>query len=227
MSHVCVMSLWRNDADRNLEARVAHLAAKALYTEHTLSYLWLVGDTTDTTARDLIEYGMRHIPESVQISKDESGVEPGGDILTRRRRFSANANAMFAKIPDAADYVLLHESDIQSPPDLVDQLLAGPPLPCAAWPVLELNGRDQFYDIWAFKHRDGTAFPPESRPPAKPLRVSSFGTVWMAPADLVRNRVISELCVVDLCRQWVSEGIDLWCDPRIIVRQPAALWTPS
>ena len=236
MSRVCIMSLWRNDAERSLESRVAHLGEKAQHTDHDVSYLWLVGDTTDTTTRDLINAGKR-FPQSrlvipVDIYESESGVGPGEDTPTCRRRSSSNANAMFAAIPEDADYVLLHESDIQSPPDLIDNLLGGPPLPCAAWPVLELDGRDQFYDVWAFKDLDDNHFihhPPHGRgwSEASPFQVNSFGTVWMAPAAMVRGRIISDLCVVDLCEQWRAEGHQLWCDPRIVVRQPAALWVPS
>ena len=233
MSRVCIMSLWRNDAERSLESRVAHLGSKARHTDHDIFYLWLVGDTTDTTTRDLIDASGRFLPNHLitpaHIYEAESGVGPGEDMPTRRRRFSSNANALFAAIPEDADYVLLHESDIQSPDNIVDRLFNNF-LPCAAWPVLELNGRDQFYDTWAFRQVDGERFPSWAKAPHAgdvPFEVGSFGTVWMAPAPLVRDRVISELCVVDLCRQWSAEGHQLWCDPRIVVRQPAALWVRS
>ncbi len=229
MSRVCIMSLFRNDENRQLEARVQHLTAKAEHTDHEVSFLWCVGDSTDATYQGLLPHTLTLAPQQVRIVQAESGVGPGEDMPTRRRRFSSNANALFAVIPEDADYVLLHESDIQSPDNIVDRLFNNF-LPCAAWPVLELNGQDQFYDTWAFRQVDGERFPSWAKAPHAgdvPFEVGSFGTVWMAPAPLVRDRVISELCVVDLCRQWSAEGHQLWCDPRIVVRQPAALWVRS
>ena len=228
------MSLWRNDEDRKLEARVQHLAAKAEHTDHTVSYLWLVGDSTDNTYRDLIVYGLRHVSHEVRITKAESGVPAGEDTPTRRRRFSANANDLFSRIPEdkGDDYVLLHESDIQSPPDLVDRLLAHlselrERSAIAAWPVMELDGVDVFYDIWAFRRLNGLHFKQSAKSRHSRMEVSSFGTVWMAPAFLVRDRTISEDCVVNLCAQWRREGVKLWTAADVVVRQPTALWTPS
>ncbi len=233
MSRVCIMSLWRNDAYRSLESRVQHLSEKARHTTaHEVSYLWCVGDSSDTTYQSLLPYTLTHAPQQVRIVQSESGVGPGEDTPTRRRRFASNANDMFATIPDAVDYVLLHESDIQSPPDLVDRLFhhlseLRERSAVAAWPVMELDGVDVFYDIWAFRRLNGLHFKQSAKSRHPRMEVSSFGTVWMAPTHLVRNRTISEDCVVDLCAQWRREGVKLWTAADVVVRQPTALWTPT
>lgn len=236
MSRIGIMSLWRNDAHRNIEARVAHLALKAGNTAHEISYHWVVGDSSDSTAEDLARFAevLMRPALDVEILIVDSGIA-GEDTPTRRCRLSHNASALFAELPEDLDYVLLHESDILSPESIVDQLLdVGPRhLPCAAWPVMELHGRDVFYDIWAFRDLGGVQFrqvPPYAKGwsrTRRPFRVSSFGTVWLAPAGLVRGRVLDEHAIVDLCKQWGEDGVALWCAPRVVVRQPTELWSPA
>ncbi len=239
MSRVCIMSLWRNDADRNLKERARHLLSKTS-AYHDVRWLWITGDNDDDTHGMLDDERKRAGlgTGDVEIIVYDSGIV-GEDVATRRRRGSDTATVMFGGLRDGTkpkrdDFAVLHESDIQSPPDLVDRLLyhlaeRGQLSAVAAWPVMDLNGRDVFYDTWAFRNLKGERFQQHARPcrGITCMEVSSFGTVWLAPAFLVRDRTISELCVVDLCSQWKCEGVKLWAAADVVVRQPADLWVRS
>jgi len=132
---------------------------------------------------------------------------------------------MFAHVSPEDNFACDHESDLQSPSDVLDRLLACP-LPSAGWPVITLNGSPQFYDTWAYRDLQGNHFQAETRLLGL-TEISSFGSVWMAPADMFRGRVLDEECVVGLCKQWRNEGAKLTVDPSIIIEQPVDLWSPA
>ena len=232
---VYVMSLWRNDAERDLEDRVKHLLSKSSR-QHELRWLWITGDNSDETTQrlgDAVTERMRASagPCPVTIVDADTGIV-GEDTATRRRRGSAHATEMFSQIPADAGFVLLHESDLQSEVDVIDQLFdAGNGQPIAGWPMININAAAQFYDVWAYRDLHGRQFMP-SEPfsqqyvSGRPFRVGSFGSVWLAPADLVRGRVITDRAILELCEQWRAEGVVLWCDPRIPIVQPVNLWSP-
>lgn len=230
---VVVCSLWRNDADRDLEARVRHLLGKTS-TMRDVEWLWAVGDSTDGTLDALIGAVVAMGYENrVRVTLVDSDLG-GEDTDSRRLRMSVSATKMFAEIPDDAEYVLLHESDLVSPGLVIDRLLlSGNGDPIAGWPTIELGGEKIFYDIWAYRDRQGrpfTARPPYAegwRPGAGKFRVGSFGSVWLAPAPLVRGRVIESRCVVELCEAWRAETVPMWADPKIEIVQPVGLWTPG
>lgn len=234
-----VLSLWKNDLERRLEERARHLLEKRAGS-HRISWLWNVGDSIDGTELALL--GLAG-DANVQVIRCDTDIGGGEDTATRRRRLSASATRMFAAIDPAADYVLLHESDLVSGAGVVTELLyqllavtdleGGGRHALAGWPTIDLNdGGPQFYDVWAYRDLRGRKFTPSAPYAAgynraRPFEVGSFGSVWLAPAELVRDRVIDEQCVVDLCKQWRREGVRLWCDPRIGIVQPVDLWSPQ
>lgn len=216
------MSLWRNDAKRQLELRVEHLLSKTSR-HHEVTWLWAVGDSSDDTESYLRSVAANN--EMVTVMRSDSDVRMD-DIVSRRYRAAWTASHMFAEIPLDTDFVCLHESDLLSQPDVLDQLLSTKS-PVAAWPIIKFNGQSQFYDIWAFRGLDGIPFSAHMQPPAYPVCVRSFGSVWLAPAHLVRNRVLDETAIVGLCQQWFAEGISMYVNPSVIVEQPADLWEAS
>lgn len=231
-----ILSLWRNDAGRELEARARHLLAKRS-SSCELSWLWIVGDSSDGTADRLEELAAG---AGAAIIRADSNIV-GEDLATRRRRLSVTATTLFQAIDPAADLVLLHESDLQSSDLVVDELLellylvasnGGAMHAVAGWPTLHLEQQPQFYDVWAYRDLDGRPF--SARAPYargyrrdRPFEVGGFGSVWLAPAGLVRGRVLRELAILELCRQWRAEGVRLWCDPRVAIVQPKHLWSPA
>ncbi len=227
---VVVMSLWRNDANRNLRERALHLLSKGSAV-HTTLYLWAVGDCDDDTWDKLAEIVDEHeFTHDIILLGADTGII-GEDVDTRRARSSATATRMFGFLElyrDEADYVLLHESDLQSPPDVIDRLLkGGGGNPCAGWPIIKLGGDTLFYDTWAYRYVHGTYFFAESPRPPQQFSVRGFGSVWVAPTRLVAGRVLKRFAIRELCEQWWGEGVPMFCDPRVTIEQPTSLWSPS
>ena len=230
MSKILILSFWSNDEERLVRERARHLLSKAHYTHHAVTYLWAVGDSSDETETILREMSAEG---AVIVVNVDTGID-GSDLATHRRRFAASANAAFAALPPALDgcddFVCLHESDLLSPSDVLDRLYdlsTSHGGPSSGWPTIDLCAPTgpQFYDIYAYRHLSGTCFTPQEPRPDAPFRVSSFGSVWMAPVRLVGGRSMSDDCIVDLCRQWCEEGVKLWCDPHLSIEQPTNLWS--
>ena len=221
-----ILSFWRNDVGRQLDERAFHLLAKTA--AQPLTWLWGVGDSTDNTLAILAILAEMHA-DQVTLADITTGIE-GNDVATSRRRGSVGASKLFHMISPAADYVMIHESDLRTAPDIADQLLqAGDGAPMAGWPTITLDNTLRFYDIWAYRDMAGACFlPTQPYSPqwsrGGPFQVKSFGSVWIVPADMLRDRTIETEAVVELCGQWKAEGYALWCDPRIEVVQPTNLW---
>jgi hypothetical protein len=231
---VVICSLWRNDAGRQLEERVDHLLSKTS-AELELRWLWITGDNEDNTAELLRLLA----GEDVELLEADTGIA-GEDIPTRRRRLSVTASRMFEAVRQDDELVVLHESDLLTAATIVDELAAALELAgwwepadganagavVAGWPVIDIGNGDQFYDVWAYRDLEGRPFGAHRAKPAELLEVTGLGSVWMAPAELVRGRRMEERCVLDLCEQWRAAGVRLYAAPDIEVRQPRALWAP-
>lgn len=224
---IVVCSLWRNDAGRNLLKRAGHLLDKTA--AGRVTWLWAIGDSDDRT-----ELRLRHLAadescyNTIRVMNVDTGVV-GEDAPTRRIRSSRSATAMFAH-PDvaSADYVLLHESDLISPVDVIDRLLiAGDSNPCAGWPTIDIGHGPQFYDTWAYIDTTGRNFDAHAQRPSVPFRVHGFGSVWIAPARRVAGRVLREHAIRELCAAWRREGVPMWVDPNTEIIQPRELWEPA
>jgi len=215
---ISLMSIWRNDAEKQIHQRVEHLLAKQAYC-HTMRWDWAVGDSTDATEEILREYAA--YDERIHVSRFDTGL-PESDVIEQRRlRSATTASDLLATIPEDLAFVCWHESDLRSPRNVIDLLLAGS-LPCAAWPIIKLPTGTQFYDFWAYRDLGGGHI--FNAPDNQRFEVSAFGSLWLAQAELMRGRRMNEEACVSLCKQWRSEGVRLWADPRIIVEQPVDLW---
>lgn len=224
---VVMCSMWRNDLHRQLVDRAEHLLAKA-ETYPNLRFFWVVGDSDDDTLGALIDLSDGY---DVAFTEINTGI-PGADAQSRLRRLSATANCYLAADSAVCEYILVHESDILSPGDIVNRLVDHAEqgrCPIAAWPVLEIApGRKIFYDVLAFR-KDGTQF--SHNPPYHPgyvvdapFTVDSFGSVFLfnaADAPYVHMR---ERAVLDLCEGLRARGRTLWVDPTIECVQPVGLW---
>lgn len=227
---VVMCSLWRDDHDRNIAARVEHLLAKA-ESYPALRWVWVVGDSRDDTTQTLGELSRGRNVQIVDIG--DTGIE-GEDIPARLRRLSATGNEWWNWCENA-EYVLVHESDILSPRNVVNQLVAHAEqgrCPIAGWPTLKLRGEQgvaYFYDTWAYR-KDGVRF--ENDVPyhkcyryPDPFTVDSFGTMYLFDACDVPLVHFEDNAVLDLCRQLREQGRTLWVDPTLKVVQPRELWT--
>lgn len=229
MPRVVLCSMWRNDSRRNLPDRAEHLLAKAAMYPN-LRWVWVVGDSTDSTLVDLMELAHGY---DVALRRQDSGIV-GDDGHSRLRRLSYTGNAIFSNMRPGDDYLVVHESDICSPYDLIPRLVAHAEAgrcPVGTWPVITLPGAKapQLYDIWALR-KDGVRF--EAHWPyhngyhhAEPFTVDSFGTVWMMAAGDAQHIHMTDGAVLDACAQLRALGRELWVDPQLIVEQPVELWT--
>lgn len=225
---VVMCSMWRNDADRDLERRAAHLLSK-----RTDRLIWIVGDSDDDTYERLREIAAHD--KRVMVAAYVSGVW-GQDFDSRLRRLSMTANQWFAMLPAAAVHVIVHESDLVSPPDVVERLLAHAAVGrrcVAGWPVIRLEAqgapREQFYDTWGYR-ADGVQF--AAWPPyhtvyraEEPFEVDSFGSVYMMPREHVWRGIDDWTDgAIGLCAHLRAAGERLWVDPTLRVEQPVHLW---
>ena len=230
---VALCSWWRNDSARNLQQRAWRLLSKSY---PAARWLWLVGDSSDDTYARLLEVAGEIRPyRSVELLQIDTGI-CGEDPATRRRRLGATVNLVLERVREEDEYLLLHESDLVSPPDLVERFVEHAQsgrCPIAGWPILEINDHQVvFYDIWAYRS-GGKMFsnlPPFSacyRPDA-PFQVDSVGSVWMFDAADARRgaRFGAEACLT-MCAQLQELGRTFWVDPTLVVVQPRDLWTPT
>lgn len=224
--NVLLMCWFRSDADRYLEARVDHLLSK---TYSRLRYLFVVGDSEDDTHRILT--GLTKGRRDVTVVQHDTGIE-GNDPVHRMRRLTATMNAALGHVNEADDYCLLHESDLRSPPDVVERFLATGLCPLAGWPTLTIGPTKLFYDTYVFR-RDGTSFS-NGAPyhacykPDEPFEVDSAGSVIMFHAADVREGARSpHLALLGFCEELRKRGRSIWVDPRIEIVQPVDLWVPQ
>lgn len=227
LPRVVMCSMWRNDCKRRLVDRVEHLLAKA-ETYPALRWLWVVGDSTDDTTQALAQLSVGYPVTIVDIGDT---VTLGEDMASGHRRLSETGNEYFTWIDEDDKYALVHESDILSPHDVVNQLVdyaRSGLCPVAAWPIINLGGQRLCYDIWALR-KDGQRFGNYAPYHAcyradAPFEVDSFGTVFLFNARDAKWLRMQDRAVLDLCAQWKEHGYRLWVAPAIVVEQPVALW---
>lgn len=226
---VVLCSMWRNDAARHLADRVEHLLLKA-ESWPNLRWVWVVGDSTDGTADALRDLTVGYEDAVTILDIRSTGIE-GDDAANRLHRLSVTGNYYWPQC-DGADYVLVHESDIVSPYDLVPRMVARAErgiCPVAAWPVITLHGKTLLYDVWALR-KDGVRFR-NAAPyhpcykPDEPFVVDSFGTVFMFHAEDAGLVHMDKRAALDLCQQLREQGRTLYVDPLLVVEQPRELWS--
>lgn len=216
MDNVVIMSLWKNDQRRNLTGRIEHLLSK---TYPALRWVWVVGDSQDDTERILMEAALIH--SNIEVVRWDTGIT-AEDSNSRVLRLSQTANAGLDCVRRDDDYWIIHESDLISPPDLVERFLATGKCPIAGWVTLGPGG--VFYDTWAYR-RNGAMLSNSTPRPAELFELDSVGSVWMMHAEDVRAGMRCERkAVLDLCRQMKAAGRRFWCDPGIDIIQPKELW---
>lgn len=230
---VLMYSKWRNDADKRLHERAQHLLAK---TYPNLYWLWVEGDSDDGTLIDLMDYADWENKRIDWLCVDTDLTATTTDErLVRICTTDCEALDRLAIVIEnndwpTPDYILFHESDLETPPDIVERLLAtGKPV-VGGWPTLGEHGL--FYDTWAYRGLDGRKF--TNNAPYHPdfrdevFEVSSLGSVVLAPyqpfADGLRPSGFGAL--VEICGKLRALGYSCWVDPSIPVIQPRDLWEP-
>jgi hypothetical protein len=219
-----LLSFWRSDIERDLEARVAHLLAKT----GIARWLWVVGDSVDDTEAHLRAIAW---PGRVTVIRHDTGIV-GEDRETRLRRFSRTADAGLEHLHPEADRVLIHESDLRSPRDIAQRLAGERDEAVAGWPTLTIGTKTIFYDTYVYRAqgRHFEAHPPYHAVyrPDQRFAVDSVGSVWSLPAWAVRDGVRGgDHGALGLCAGLRDRGVTILVDPTVPVVQPFALWDPA
>lgn len=216
---VVLMSLWRNDARRKLEGRMRDLLSKQGVTR----WVWVVGDSEDDTEK-LLRATAWVSGQDVEVVRRDTGIVED-DPDNRLLRLSLTANAGFETVRADDRWWCIHESDLQSPQDVIWQLLGTNKECIAGWVTLG----HIFYDTYAYRAK-GTMF--SNNPPyhevydARNLfEVESVGSVYMFPAQAVRDGLRCNVGgAVELCQKLREMGHRIWVDPLIPIVQPVELW---
>lgn len=223
---VVLISLWRNDVDKRLGERMDHLTSK---TYPAVRYVWIVGDSSDDTEQQLRTRAAQD--PRITVVRFDTGIE-SSDPTTRLRQLSETGAAGLDQVNVGDRWVVLHESDLVSPPDLIERFLAAGKDVIAGWVTLHRSDSEEpiFYDTWGMT-KDGqmfSNFPPyhPAYVPDRPFQVDSVGSCFMFPAaaalDGLRAR---QWGVRELCWGLRERGYTVWLDPTLPIVQPRDLWT--
>lgn len=234
---ILMLSMWYADAGKHLADRAMHLLGKAGVTR----WLWSVRPWRDCTEQMLDGVALfcgKNNREVVIYA------EKGDQSRERIPRLSAIGDMMLSAIEDE-DYVLWHESDLFTPPDVALRLADLGAAAAGGWPLLS-HSTDQphlgvrsprritldesrFYDTWAYRS-GGTRF--SNNPPyhecyrPEPFRLDSVGSVVLIKGDYIRQGArMNGGGLVGLCEDIRRLGGEVMCDPRVPVVQPVELWT--
>jgi len=218
--NVVMQSMFMNDVDRNLIDRMLHLTEKSY---PKLRWIWLVGDSQDETEDILRAYAAETDLDIEVIRVDTDILDETPAIRLRRMSLTRNAGLERARPED--DYWLMHESDLLSPTDIVEQFLATGKCPVAGWVTL---GISCFYDTWAYR-KDGQLFKNwdiDHRPYGHDIfEVDSVGSCWLIDAGDVRNGLRCEsMDVLELSNKLRERGRRIWVDPNIPIVHPEELF---
>lgn len=226
---VVLCSMWRDDCARRLVDRVEHLLAKS-ESYPALRWVWVVGDSRDDTENALRDLSVGY---DVTVIHHDTGIV-GDESVSRLRRLSQTGNVYWRQVQLSDDFVLVHESDIASPSNIVNRMVARAEqyiCPIAAWPMLEISpGIWVLYDVWALRangqrFRHTAPYHAVYRSDA-PFMVDSFGTCFMLYAEDAGYLHMDSMAVLDICKQLRLRGHNLWVDPTLEVVQPYDLWVP-
>lgn len=229
------LSGFKGDVGKHIGRRVTHLLAKT-GVDH---WFWGVRQDNDMT----LEY-LKRVEKAasgrVTVSSEDF---PAWEERILHLSVIGDMGLSAACMVDA-DRVLIHESDLFTPVDIVERLAATPAAVAGGWPVLAGDGtpaelllcegamkwdRQIFYDTWAYR-ADGQRY--KNDPPHHPRHVSdrpyqldSVGSVALIDAAYLRRgaRMFPE-GFVGLCDSIRRLGGQVWCDPRVPVVQPVELW---
>jgi len=226
---------WKADVGKHFFRRVTHLLDKP-GVDH---WIWGVRETNDLTFM-ILENLASGESERLTVVKEEWPPWP-----ERILNLSVLGDwGIGLALQAGADRVLIHESDLITPTDVVDRLSATPGAVVGGWPVLAnkdvpeelmlypgamLAEQGAFYDTWAYR-QDGVRF--LNREPYhpsyvadRPFRIDSVGSVALVDAEYLRR---GARCFpggfVGLCESVRRLGGEVWCDPTVPVVQPLELW---
>ena len=229
------LATWMADAGRHQVRRMTHLLAKPGID----TWLWIVRPTNDNTENLLNAFEVKAKGRVVVLHEDWP---PHPDRIVNLSMLGDYGITEALRM--GADRLLIHESDLLSPVDVVDRLAAVGGSCVGGWPVLA-GGEDLppeyhltpdctllesaiFYDTWGYR-AGGVRFT-NSQPyheiyKREPFELDSVGSVALIDCEYLRHGArFFPGAFVDLCGSIRALGGSVWCDPRVPVVQPVELW---
>lgn len=218
---VAMLSLWKDDTGRKLEERIDHLLAKSYA---NLRFVWVVGDSSDGT-EDVLR-AVAALDKRVTVIRHDTHIEVS-DPDTRLLRMSQTANAGLQTVRKTDKYVVIHESDLITPVDVVEQFLATGKdvIGGSVW----LG--DIFYDTFCYRKHgqlfsNSLPYHPEYVHDAINEDMDCIGSCWMFPAAAIhKGLTCPRHGAVELCKGLKAMGYNICFDPRIRIIQPTDLFT--
>jgi hypothetical protein len=160
-----------------------------------------------------------------KVIKHDTGIERYGSVVNDRRFecLSRSANAALGAIAEDrwADYILLIESDLLYPPNLVDALvLSADSIDSFGAVAPTIWAGPYFYDVWGFVNKNNDSVGPVWDP-TELTELNSVGSVVLYAAEPIYNGLrFDARCMRGLCEDLRKEGLTIWCNPGIRVNHP-------
>lgn len=207
------------------------------YPKDRLQHFCLEGDSADDTYELLRKEAAQRPGVLVKKADFNSPHITGWPHPGRAVAMAKHSNFALRALLDETDaeYVLLIESDLDYPPDLIERFLATGKSFVA--PMVMVQGTENFYDTFAYRKRlaqmdvvanplaacfSGTyPFHPVYRDD-KPFEVDSAGSCLFFHKDVIRKgaKFSPDGLIVAFCDSARQKGFSVWVDPRIVVWHP-------
>ena len=210
--NVAIYSLFRDDGEGYVKSYFERIA-RLTYTNKRL-YL-VEGDSEIPT----YDYLQKYVTDGIKLTKLDTGIDRF--TLSRKHRLmtlSLTANQALDMIAADrwADKILLLESDIDYPPDLIENLIN---IDGIVAPTIKRDGL--FYDLWAFRYKDEKHVSQAPKCDGGLLEMSSVGSVVMYPAEIIYDGVrFAEKAIVGLCQTGRDLGYKVYWNQDVEVQHP-------
>jgi hypothetical protein len=234
--NIAICSAFR-DAARNRQAHRFLKQVHALKMVRTHDHIRVIageGDSTDGTRGVLLEYSQQ-LGVSLTIADTTHGGKRHGSTEdpARMAQLSNVCNTMLDSVADNDDLVFYVESDLLWDPftisKLIDFVYVSETLYSAVAPLVmagvDDQGRDVFYDIWAFRlsgERFGSLFPYHPKlGPNTVLEMDSVGSCFVMKGRMAREaRIRDNNALVGFFKDAKSKGYRVWVHGELKVQHP-------
>ena len=220
-------SLWMNDADRQIQARMERLTSHVA--PGPLRFAWGVGDSQDGTPDILREYADAHPGLDIEIVDVTTGMA-STNPAERVARKSKATSKLLDTVRATDDVWIHHESDLTSPYFLPEAMVNLGDVGAGMVWLQHPNGRKAFYDTWAYRkggRQFEMAYPYHPcYTPGAPFEVDSVGSCFSMPASAIRDGLRCEkMDVLELTTKLRQDyGYRIMVDPDVDIYQPYDLW---
>jgi len=236
--NVAIISFFRNSAARGQVQRYfqqLHALRSAAPATMRFRLIAVEGDSADNTQAELLAYarGLGLLNEGFDLVSRSHGKREWGSTEEHERMEALSwvGNGGLERVRPSDDYVIYVESDLIWRPETMLRTLTMLQKTSNDKPIFDVFGimpfaADAFYDIYAFRHLDGTRFGPFA-PYSRDFvldginEVSSVGSCLVMRAEVARNvRIPGAEVLVGFCRIAREQGYRIWVDARERIQHP-------